>query len=233
VTANVDCAECLAGAAAWPARISDLIARDSETLARSGRFEETFEWRIGTETTRGIERVEGGFRVWSANDYTWEAVLAGENEAFAACYVLSRLQQSLFYAIGWASWASATQLDEDDPARPWSPSPRNECERYLAQLWMEGRDRARSIAEKARPRIENGESWQGGSSTLGPTPDPPDGGPATWVETQTESSAIRFSSHSPTVTRAAEFIPVYEGLANDIPRELGWQTAGHFLEGML
>ena len=47
-----------------------------------------------------------------------------------------------------------------------------------------------------------------------------------WVETRTDGQGLRLTSASPTVTRAAEFIPVYESLGDDIPRELGWTMLG-------
>lgn len=226
MTADSDCAECLVGEAArrkdWP----DKSAAVSNGLADSGRFEETYEWRISTYTTRGVERSERGYRVWSETDGTWEAVVSVEQEALAAYFVLSGLQQSLFHAIGWASWAAARQLTVDDPPRPWSPSPRDECERYLALLWIEGRDRARGIAEEAAAIIESGGSWRSGRSILRPAPDPGQPGRSTWIEAHTSSLGLQFTSASPTAIRAAEFIPVYEGLASDIPRELGWQMPG-------
>jgi hypothetical protein len=224
MTVDSDCVDCLAREAAWGERRSERSTELSRALTGSGRFEETYEWRISTYTTSGIERIPGGYRVWSETDGTWEAVVAVEHDALAAYFLLSGLQHRLFYAIGWASWVSATQLGVDDPAQPWSPSPRNECERYLARLWTEGKDRARVIAEDAKPLVASGESWLSGISTLRPASDPEQPASRTWVEAETSDSGLRFTSSSPTVTRAAEFIAVYEGLATDVPRELGWKT---------
>jgi hypothetical protein len=216
MTAASDCAAQMADEAAQVAR-NPGFAAERARLARSGRFEETFEWRIGTEMTRGIERKRDGYRVWARTEGSWEAFVATEDEALEAHYVLSRLQQSLFYAIGWASWASKTQIDETDPARLWTPSARNACERYLTQLWSEGRERARSISVEAAIPIEHGDAWEHGVSRLRPSPDQ-----HMWVEAQTSVPGLKFVSASPTVDRAAEFLLVYEGLANDIPREFGW-----------
>jgi hypothetical protein len=232
MTAYSDCATSLAGEAARPAR-QPYAAAEAETLARSGRFEETYEWRIGTETTRGIERRQDGFRVWSETDGTWEALVATEAEARAASYVLSRLQQKLFYVIGWASWTSATQREEDAPAREWSPLERDSCERYLAHLWREGRARAKSIADESAAAIAAGGSWRSETSTLRPGHHPASSERRTWFEAQTRGPGLRFTSHSPTVARAAEFLSIYERLADDIPREHGWRTPGNFPEDRL
>lgn len=219
MAAYSDRVDCLAAAAAWPDRPLGDSAKISGILARSGRVEETFEWRIGSDMTQAIERIEGGFRVWSITDTgTWEALVAEEGDALVASYALNGLQQSLFYAIGWASRASAGGLEE---------GPRNACERYLTLLWSDGRERAGAIANEAAVAIEHGDAWEQGISRLRAVPEPYPDDPADrrmWVETQTSGPGLRFVCASPTVGRAAEFVPVYEGLANDIPRELGWRT---------
>ena len=221
MAAAADCAECLAGKTVLTEPQVDHAAGISEHLSRSGRFEETFEWRIGTEMTSGIERIRGGHRVWASTEGTWEAFVAAEDQALAAYYVLGGLQQSLFYAIGWASRASASERLDGG---------RNACERYLARLWREGRDRARAIADEAAVAIEHGDAWGRGISRLRavaePYPDPDDPVRHTWFEAQTNSPGLRFASASPTVARAAEFMVVHEGLASDIPDELGWEVPG-------
>jgi hypothetical protein len=222
VNACKKCAKEMAREAADIAR-SPGFADVTAALARSGRFEESFEWRISTYATRGVGRTRVGYRVWCGTEGQWEALVATEENAVEAHYVLARLQQALFYAVGWASWASKTQPEETDPARPWKPEPRNACERYFTELWSDGLPEARSRSEEEAARIEQRKAWAAhGISTLRPHEKPDDRERRMWVETQTSLPGLRFTSYSPTVRRAAEFIAVYEGLARDIPREFGW-----------
>jgi hypothetical protein len=224
-----DCRRCLATRGG----LDDFAQHASAELALRGRFEETYEWRISTYTTRQIERVKAGYFVRCATDGAFEALMTREEDALAAYVLFSDLQHSLFYAIGWASWTSKTQLEEDDPLleeddppRAWSLSLRSPCERYVSGLWTDGRERARAIAVEARVAIDRGEPWENDNASLRGIPEPYASGDAgeskQWVEARVERDGLKFISASPNVGRAAEFLLVYEGIANDLQRERGW-----------
>ena len=82
------------------ARNVDLVKRvDSvqSALARTGRWEESYEWRIATDGTESIEVLPGrGFRAVAAHHGTFVAEFASFAETYEALDVLSKLQKDLF-----------------------------------------------------------------------------------------------------------------------------------------
>jgi hypothetical protein len=88
-----------------------------EAVERDGRWGETVEWRISTTGTEAIEGLPtGGFRVRCDYHGTLGGDFATFGEAFEAMHVLGRIQQHLFYALGWASDLRRPRADDDQYA---------------------------------------------------------------------------------------------------------------------
>jgi hypothetical protein len=85
-----------------------------EAVERDGRWSETDEWRISTTGTEAIEALPGGgFRATCDHHGTFGCDFATFGEAFEAMHVLGRIQQHLFYALGWASDLRRPREDDD------------------------------------------------------------------------------------------------------------------------
>jgi hypothetical protein len=113
-------------------RIAGFLARVAEvreTLARDGRWSESWEWRIMTVGTETIEALPGrGFRALAEHHGTFRVDFATFPEAWEALRVLVRIQHDLFYAVGWDS--SEPQGQHRDPEEQYA---------YLSRLAREAR----------------------------------------------------------------------------------------------
>lgn len=225
LVASPDCVECLQESSTSSGG-SGVSAEHA--LAQSGRFEETYEWRISTTTERGIEKTARGYRAWSKTDGTWEAEVAKEAGALAAMRSLSSLQHSLFYAIGWPSDSAGTTREGGRADGGWSMSPRDPCERYLAGLWLVNESLAAGEAQQAARIVAEIGEWHAGRlqlrATAPLTRDYDTGEPIgpDWIATTVTAPGLRLASASPTCRRALEMGMIYEQITTDLTRVLGW-----------
>jgi hypothetical protein len=158
-----------------------------------GAWEDTSEWRISTVGTRRIERVAEGYAATATAHGEFSSAFATFPEAYEAMLVLFSLQTTLFYSVGWSTWAGQTRSQ-----------PRNDPERYLRQL---------SKAARADPSppgsiVEVRADWS-------------DTGLAYRVVV--ERGSLRMTDDAVTPERAAEFAGIYARLQADLVEMLDWR----------
>jgi hypothetical protein len=218
-------------------------ARDIEHgLRRRSSWRDRYEWRIGTETTVSVERVEDGFQVDVWCDASFHVTVGELEQAAEAAIVLEHLTVYLFYAVGWPSWSGWQQMRPSDaePARAL-PRPRNLSERYLQRLARESRDEWRTLGRVAQAALAEYGFWQdegrritrggvGGSAELlddvGPLAGPPDpqwlAEPQDIFEVTMQCGPLVLACAAPTIDRAGEFAGIFARLATDMARAFAW-----------
>ena len=96
-----------------PIRIQEIKA----ALEATGRWEETFEWRISTVRTSTIELAEEHGRSWYRvrveNGVEASCLCPTIERAVEYLAVIEKLTAELFYALGWSSWAEKGKLMPD------------------------------------------------------------------------------------------------------------------------
>src|SRR5262249_25824535 len=96
-----------------PIRIQHVKA----AIEATGRWEETFEWRISTVRTATIQRTEEHGRPWYRvgveNGVNVSCLCPTIERAVEYLAVLEDLTAELFYALGWSSWAAQGKLMPD------------------------------------------------------------------------------------------------------------------------
>jgi hypothetical protein len=162
--------------------------------------------------TRGIESwetVDGDgvrrFRCWTGTDETWELWINGEPQAVEALGVLSQLQMSFFYSLGWPSWPSPVSLDADTPAGWESRSAENARERYMTELWEGTRGERERDREAIVAGLSASGSWESEALSL-----------RVWIKVEASATGVRLSTSCPTPLRALEVGLVYREIAADI-----------------
>jgi hypothetical protein len=177
-------------------RSSSFIAWVDEirsALEEQGFWEDVSEWRISTAGSQRLERVDGGFAATTTAHGRFSATFSTFPEACEAMSVLWHLQTTLFYAVGWSSWA-AQKLSR----------PRDDAERYLQKL-----------AKAARS-----DTSHGGSITRVAV-DWSDTGFAYRVVV--ERGSLRMTTDAVDPARAAEFAGIYARLQDDLIEMLDWR----------
>lgn len=193
------------------ARYRDVARRIDDARAaveRNGRWDDRYEWRIFTEGTESIERIDGGFRAGADFNGRFRADFATFGEAWEAAKVLANLGMSLFYALSWTSSSSIPDLE----AKPDRPT----AEAYLKRL---ARDTAASPPEL--------DERSDGSRTLSIVTAPP---PTDWADppesilvVTVRSGSLLLECDCTTPERAHLFLGVFDALVADLLEILDWQ----------
>jgi hypothetical protein len=211
-------------------------------LRRRRRWQHRDEWRIGTETTVTVERVEEQFRVEVSCDASFAVTVGLLDEAAEAAAVFEHVTVYLFYAVGWPSWAGWQQMRPSDAAPAHArPRPRNLSERYLQRLAAESRDEWRTLAQAARAALAEHAHWaqgvrritrgaRGGSAELleqvGPLGGPPDPDwlvePEDVFEVRVQNGRLVLACATPTIDRAGEFAGIFARLGADMTHAFAW-----------
>jgi hypothetical protein len=169
---------------------ADRARKIEDGLRRRARWHDGYEWRIGTETTVTVERVQERFRVKVCCDASFAATVDRLHDAAEAVAIFEDVTIHLFYAVGWPSWAGWKQMRpwDAEPARSL-PRPRDLSERYLQRLARESREEWHTLLPAARAALADHGIWEhdvrritrradGGSVELleevGPLGGPPD-----------------------------------------------------------
>ncbi len=221
---------------------SDRARSIEDGLRRRARWQDRYEWRIGTETTVTVERVQERFRVNVSCDASFAATVDRLRDAAEALAVLEHVTIYLFYAVGWPSWAGWKQMRpwDAEPARSL-PRPRNLSERYLQRLARESRDEWRTLRLAAGAVLADDGVWEhdvrritrraeGGSAELldevGPLGGPPDpewlAEPQDVFEVTVQGGRLVLACATPTIDRAGEFAGTFARLAADIACAFAW-----------
>jgi hypothetical protein len=211
-------------------------------LRRRACWQDRYEWRIGTETTVTVERVDERFQAEVSCDASFAATVDRLRDAAEAAAVLEHVTIYLFYAVGWPSWAGWLQLRPSDAEpRRRLPRPRNLSERYLQRLARESRDEWGRLRSAARAALGERGLWQhdvrrithsarGGSAELldevGPLAGPPDpewlAEPEDVFEVRVHSGRLVLICAAPTLDRAGEFAAIFARLATDMASVFAW-----------
>jgi hypothetical protein len=215
-------------------------------LRRRSSWHDRYEWRIATETTVTVERVEERIQVDVSCDASFHVTVERLEQAAEAAAVLEHVTIYLFYAVGWPSWAGWQQMRPYDaePAHAL-PRPRNLSERYLQRLARESRDEWRTLTRAAHAALTEHGLWQhdvrritrsatGGSAELlnevGPLGGPPDpqwlAEPQDIFDVSVQSGPLVLACATPTIDRAGEFAGIFARLANDMARVFVWARSG-------
>ena len=200
-------------------RCRDLARRIDEVRAAvelNGRWENSYEWRIGTDGTEWMERVPGGFRAGADFNGRFRTDFETFGEAWEGVRVLSRLGMSLFYALNWTERVSTPDL-EPEPGRPVA-------EAYLKGLAREAAGRPPSVDEL------RGSDWHADgprSLSVVTTALPADWGydddPEGLYVVTVRSGSLVLECNCPTPERAHLFLGVFDALASDLLEILDWR----------
>jgi hypothetical protein len=193
---------------------------DHDVLRRldsEGRYADYSEWRIGTVTEELIVRTAGSWSVSSRCDLALSVTVAGIPEALAARGVFARLHPSLFYGLGWPSWAAYMQMDP--PAGPWDRRS-DELDPYLRVLADEARIRFAGETDAIRSDAEGGgwrESAPASSARIDWDPEA-----SLPYRGTVECGGLNVAWRSPTIERALQFVGILESLAEDLVTHFDW-----------
>jgi hypothetical protein len=211
-------------------------------LRRRASWQDRYEWRIGTETTVTVARVEQRFRVEVSCDASFAATVDRLQDAAEAAAVLEHVTIYLFYAVGWPSWAGWQRMRPSD-AEPQRSLPRTRslCERYLQRLARESRNEWSSLRPAACAALAEQGVWEhdvrsitrsarGGSAELledvGPLGGPPDpewlAEPEDIFEVSVHSGRLLLTCATPTLDRAGEFAGIFARVGADMARVFAW-----------
>ena len=100
-------------------RLGDIASRldkAREAVDADGVWVDQWEWRIGTDGTERIERINGGFRASAHFNGRFRVDVQTFGEAWEARAVLKDLGIALFYALGWTEHEMTPSL-ESEPDR--------------------------------------------------------------------------------------------------------------------
>jgi hypothetical protein len=198
-------------------------------LEREGRWESTYEWRMATAGTDALEKSGAAYRASATHHGTFAASFATLPEAWEALSVLSRLQQDLFYAAGWSSWAARAQLEPGDDVHEAAESDEPRLA-YLTEISREARDEARRLAAAIADSLGRAEPWQedveGGTALAAVISEErwmDEEGGAPFVEASARHGSLLFTTYAPTADRAAQFLRIYTRLIGDLAAVLEWR----------
>jgi hypothetical protein len=225
--AHTDAGEYLLGAARYEGRISDFAERVKkilDALEKSGAWEETYEWRIGTSGTDRVNRLDRNRFAASATHHgTFTVEVPSFAVALEAVAVLGSIQKDLFYAVGWSSWAAPGRMDPADPERKREWPANNVYLERIARAAIS--ETVKTLPEVERVRLERGsrsdyveiEDRTIRRRFAGANRDR-----ELIVEVTVESGALITTCDAPTAERALEFGGIFARLHRDIPAILGW-----------
>lgn len=93
-------------------------ARETEVereISANGFWEDHQEWRISTVTTTRIEAIDQNGKQWFKVTVSTDASMTAHCPTIARAVefagIFERLQQDLFWTVGWPSWAAVDQLE--------------------------------------------------------------------------------------------------------------------------